>query len=74
MDDPLLVGCFERLGNLLRYRNDIVDRKAGNTWATLAAFRNQIGQGGTLDQLHHERTDPVGLFEAMNDCDVRVIQ
>ena len=66
MDDPLLVGGFERLGNLPRDGQGVVEgnRSAGD------ALRQIL----TLDQFHHERPDAAVFFEAVDVGDVRVVQ
>ena len=66
MDDPLLVRGLERLGDLLRDRQRLVDRNR--------ALCNSVGERRPLDQLHHERTDAVGLLQAVDLRDVRMIQ
>ena len=66
MNDPLLMRCFKRLGDLFRDRQHLVH------WN--GATRKAVRKVFTLDQLHHKRTDPVGLFEAVDVRDVRVIQ
>ena len=53
MDDALLVRGFERLRNLLRDRQRLVDRDR--------AARNALGQIVALDEFHHERGDAVRL-------------
>jgi len=53
----MLVRCFERVGDLVRDRKRLIDRDR--------AARNPLRQVVALDQLHHERTDSVGLFQAV---------
>ena len=50
MDDALFVRRFQRLGNLLRNRERLVERNR----ATRDALREILA----LDQLHHERGEP----------------
>ena len=50
MDDPLLVRRFERLGDLLRDRQRLIDRDR--------SARNALRQVVAFDQLHHERVTP----------------
>ena len=54
MDDPLLVRRFERLGDLLRDRQRLVERDR--------AARDALRQVVALDQFHHERADVRGLI------------
>ena len=35
---------------------------------------NSVGERRPLHQLHHQRTDAIGLFQAVDDGNVRVIQ
>ena len=53
MDDPLLVRGFERLGDLLRDRQRLVERDR--------AARDPLRQILALDEFHHERGDAVAL-------------
>ena len=57
---------FERLGNLLRDRQRLVDRDR--------ALRDPIRQRGPLDQLHDERGECRRFLQAVDRGDVRVIQ
>ena len=50
MDDALLVRRFERLGDLLRDRQRLVERNR--------PLRDAVGQRRPLDQLHHQRGRP----------------
>ena len=47
MNDPLLVRRFERLGDLLRDRQRLVERDR--------AARDPLREVLALDELHHER-------------------
>ena len=62
MDDALLVRRFERVGDLPRDRQRLVERDRS---AARSAPR-----ASALDQLHHERAHAAGLFEAVNVRDV----
>ena len=66
MDDPLLVRRFERLGDLRRHRQRLVDRNGPP--------RDPIGERRAFDQLHHQRVQAAGIFEAMDLRDVRMIE
>ena len=66
MNDALLVGRFERVGDLPRDR----DRVGEQEWP----LADSIGERRTFDQLHDERAGAVHLFEAEHLRDVRVIQ
>src|SRR5439155_19662786 len=66
MNDPLLVCRFQRVGNLSRDGETLVE------WNRTAcdALREIL----TLDQLHDERGDAIRFFESMDAADVRMIQ
>ena len=66
MNDALLVRGFERLGNLLRNRQRLIERHR--------AVRDAIGQRWSLDQLHDQPAHAIGLLEAIHVRDVGVIQ
>ena len=66
MNDPLLMRGFERLGDLLRDRQRLVNRDR--------PARNALRQVLALDEFHHQRTDTVGFFETVNVGDVGMIQ
>ena len=66
MDDPLLVRRFERLGDLPRDRQRLVERDR--------PVRDPIGERRAFDQLHHQRAHAVGVFEAVDVRDVRMVQ
>ena len=55
MDDALLVRGFERLDDLLRDRQRLVDR---DTHPSQSVLRQVVA----LDQFHDERGDVVGVF------------
>ena len=62
MDDPLLVRGFEGLGDRQRLIN-------GNR-----ALHDAVGQRRPLDQFHDERLHTIGIFEAVDLRDVRMVQ
>ena len=66
MNDPLFMRRFERLRDLLRDRQRLVDRDR--------PARNALRQVLALDELHHQRTDTVGFFETVDVRDVGMIQ
>ena len=66
MDDALLVCGFERLGDLPRNRQRFVERKG--------ASRDSLRQRLAFDEFQHERADPVGLFDAVDAGDIRMIE
>ena len=66
MDDALLVRRFERLGDLLRDRQRLID------WDR--AVGDPLGEIVALDQFHDEGVLTRGLFDRIDRRDVRVIQ
>ena len=66
MNDALLVGLFERLGDLL---GDL-DRLIGGNRPSLQAPRKVLA----FDQLEYQKGLPVGFFQAVDRGDVRVVQ
>ena len=66
MNDPLLVGRFERLRDLLRDRQRLVERNRPACDA--------IGQRRPFDQFHDERAGAATLFEPVDGGDVRMVQ
>ena len=66
MDDPLLVRRLQRLGDLLRDRQRLVERNR--------AARDPLGKVFALDELHHERADAARFFKAVDVRDVRMVQ
>ena len=66
MDDPLLVRSFERLGDLPGDEEGLVDRNRTS--------RDPIGERRALDQLHHEGSDAIGVFEPVDLGDVPMIE
>ena len=66
MDDPLLVRGFERLRDLPRDRQRLVERDRST--------RDPLRQIVAVDQFHHERLDAVGVLQPVDGRDVRMIQ
>ena len=66
MDDPLLMRGFERLGDLRRHRQRVGHRDR--------AARDPLREVLALDELHDQRRDAVGFFDAVDGGDVRMIQ
>ena len=60
MDDPLFVRGFERLGDLLRDRQCVIERDR--------PLRDPVRQRRPLDQLHHEREVAVRLSRCRRSC------
>ena len=66
MNDALLVCRLERLGNLSRDGQGLVD---GNR-----AVHDPLRQVFSLDEFHHEGRHAAAVFQAVDVCDVRVVQ
>ena len=66
MDDPLLVRRFERLADLPRDRQRLVERHR--------SARDAIGERLTFDQFEDERVDFTAVLEAINRRNVWVIE
>ena len=66
MNHALLVRRFERLGNLLRDRQCLVNRNR--------ALRNSVGERWPFDQLHYEPGHTIAFLQAVDDRDVGMIQ
>ena len=66
MDNSLLVRGFKRSRYLLRDGQGFIECNR--------ALANSVRQGGTLDELHHQRADAVALFQSVDDGDIRVVQ
>ena len=66
MDDAFFMRGFQRLGNLTRHGEGLLDRHR----TTL----QPVGERFPLDQLHDEEVTPVGLLHAMKRGDVRMIE
>ena len=67
MDDPLLVRRFERLGDLLRDRQRLVDAESLRARCAVTDPRR------STSSITSARTSS-GFFEAVNRGDVRVIE
>ena len=66
MDDALLVRGFQRLGNLLRNGQCFVNRNR--------SLRDTVCERRSLDQFHDQPANAVGLFQAVDLRDVRMVQ
>ena len=66
MNDSLLVCRFQRLGNLSRNRQRLIDGHR--------TVRDAIGQRRPLDELHHECLAAVNFLQAVEVRDVGMIQ
>ena len=66
MDDALVVRGFERLRDLPRDSQRFVERNP--------ALSDAIGQRQALDVFHDERRHTAGALEAVDTCDVGMIQ
>ena len=66
MDDPSLVGRFERRRDLPRDRQCLID---GNR-----PLRDAVGQCRSVDQLQNERLHAMRFFETVNCGDMWVVQ
>ena len=66
MDDALVVRFLERLGDLNRDVDDLVDGDRPSREAFLQVF--------ALDELEREERRAVGLLEAVNGGDVRMVE
>ena len=66
VDDALLVRRRQRLGDLFRDRQRLVECDS--------AVCDPVRERRSLDQFHHERENAVRLLEAVNVRDVRMVQ
>jgi hypothetical protein len=66
VDDPVLVRGLERLGDLPRYRERLVQRND--------ARRDSLGECRPLHQLHDERISGIRVLDAVDVRDVGVVQ
>ena len=66
MDDADLVRRLERLGNLARERQRLVDRNR--------TFRDALGEVFALDELHDDRARACGFLDAVDLRDVRMVE
>jgi hypothetical protein len=77
MDDALLVCGFERVGDLRRDRERLVQRKARYARARpngTGPLRDEIGKRRTFDELQDERVHITGILEAIDGADVLMIE
>ena len=66
MDDTRFMRGFQRLGDLLCYRESFIDRDI--------ALANPVSEGRPLDQLQHQRTSVAALFKTVDCRDVGMVQ
>jgi len=66
VDDPLLVCCFERLGDLLRDGQRLVKRDR--------AFSDALRESRPFNQLHDQRRQSVGSLQPVNRRDIGMVQ
>ena len=66
MDDALLVRRLQRLGDLFRDQQCVVE------WDR--STRGPLGEILAFDELHHEGLDAVALFQSVDGRDVRMVQ
>jgi hypothetical protein len=66
MNDALLVRGFERLGNLMRNHQRVVDRD----WPAGDA----VGQRLAVDQFQYQRPRPAGILDAVDRGDMRMVE
>jgi hypothetical protein len=66
MHNPLLVRRFDRLGDLLRDRQRVIDRNS--------SLRDALCQRRPLDELHDEGRCAVALLQTVNGGDVRMTE
>src|SRR6516162_4902465 len=66
VDDALLMGGFERLGDLLGNAEGVINRDG--------AASDSLIQALAVNEFEHEELRAVGFFEAVDLRDVRVIE
>ena len=66
MDDPLVVRSAQRRGNLPTNQNGVANRQRSVRQRRLQRF--------SLDELQHQKPHAIGLFEAVDGSDVRVVE
>ena len=66
MDDASFVRGFQRLGDLLGYRQGFVNRNG--------SLRDPISEGGTRYQFQDQRFLALGFFQPVDVADVGVVQ
>ena len=63
VDDALLMRRFQRLGDLLRNRQRLIQR--------YRPLRDPVSERRAFNQLQHQRPRPLGLLDAVDGGDVR---
>src|SRR4029453_647497 len=66
MNDAVLVGRFERLGDLTRNRNRLIERDR--------SLGQAIGERRPIDELEHEGLGSVRFLKAMDSSDIRMVE
>ena len=66
MDHPRLVCGLQRLRDLLRDRQRLIQRDR--------PLRDPVSEGGPFDQLQHERLDALRLLQPVDAPDVRMVE
>jgi hypothetical protein len=66
MNDPLLVRGFERVGDLTRDGQCLIERNR--------AARDALRQVLAFDEFHDQRTDAIRFFQSVDMRDVRMIE
>ncbi len=66
MNNPSLVGGFERVGDLSGNGKRFVERDG--------SLGNAIGQRRSFNEFEHERPDAISVLEPVDVPDVRVVQ
>ena len=66
MDDSRLMRCLQRLSDLLRNRQRLIQRDR--------ALRDPVGEGRAFDQLQHQRPRPLGFLDAVDRGNVGVVE
>ena len=66
MNHPRLVRGLQRLGDLLRNRQRLLQRDR--------PLSDPVGEGRPLDQLQHQRPRALGFLNAVDGGDVRVVE
>ena len=66
MDDALPVRSLQRVGNLARDADRLVRGKP--------ALCNALSERRALDQLEHQGRRAIGVFQAVNDGDIGMVQ
>ncbi len=66
MDDPVVMGFIQSIGNLCRHAHDILFKQG--------AGRKGVRQRTTRDIFHDKVVHVLESFELVNGCDVRMIE